>query len=445
MTQLSTENPVRADFVPAGDYISKEFLQLENDRVWPRVWLMACRLEELKKPGSFVTFDILRDSILLVRQQSGEIKAFYNVCQHRGRRLKDGCGQIGKSIYCGFHGWSWNLDGSIQRVVHRAQWEGCPAFGDEDLRLPEVRVDTWAGWVFVTLDPAAPPLMEYLGDVPEYLACYALEETRVIWGVTVNTPANWKLVLNAFNEAYHVEATHPQTLRHSSSILPSEAHDLHAMFGPAMFDAIELENRPAAKAALQRDPRHVILESFEEMHETLQAMYLEPGVAAARRVWAEVPEGTDIQVIAAKLLQFHREELEKRGVVWPEGLTPEAMQKAGFGWHIFPNFIILPCIDGSLCYRTRPHPDDPDQCIWDIWAFGRFAPGAEPEPAHTVITKYEEFFDKNRFLYDDLKNLPEVQRGMYSRGFRGLRTNPYQEVCVSNLHKVLHEFINGVR
>jgi nitrite reductase/ring-hydroxylating ferredoxin subunit len=445
MNHVPSANPVRPDFVPASDYISKEFLGLENERVWPRVWLMACRVEELETPGSYVTFDIVRDSILLIRHPSGEIKGFYNVCQHRGRRLKDGCGHIGKSIYCRFHGWSWNLDGSIQRIVHREEWKGCPSFQDKDLRLPEVRVDMWAGWVFVTMNPDAPPLMEYLGDVPEHLACYELEKTRLIWQVTVNPPANWKLVLNAFNEAYHVEATHPQTLRYNSSWLPSEAHGLHSMFGPTLFDEVELPNRPAALAALKRDPREIILDSFEEMHRDLQAMYLEPGLVAARRVMAEVPAGSDMMTIGAKLLQFHREELEKRGVAWLAGLTPEAMNKAGFGWHIFPNFIVLLCIDGSLCYRTRPHPDDPNQCTWDIYAFGRFAPGAEPKPEHTVITKYEDFFDKNRFLKDDLINLPEVQRGMYSRGFRGLRTSPVEEVCVSNLHKVLHEFIDGVR
>lgn len=442
MSESRSTNPVRPDFIPASDYISKAHLQLENERVWPRVWLMACRVEELDGPGSFYTFDIVRDSILLVRQPAGEIKAFHNVCQHRGRRLKDGCGEMGK-IYCRFHGWSWNLDGSIERVVHREQWDGCEAFGDQDLRLPEVRVDTWAGWVFVTMNADAPPLLEYLGDVPDHLACYALDKTRMMWHVAMETPANWKLVLNAFNEAYHVEATHPQTLRHASSILFSEARGLHSMFGPTMFDEKELPNRPAAMAALQRDPRDIIVDSFEEMYRDLQSMYLEPGLAAARRMKTEVPAGTDPQLLGLKLIQFHREELEKRGVEWPGGLTPEAMHRAGFGWHVFPNFIILPCIDGSLCYRTRPHPDNPDHCLWDIWSFGRFAPGTEPKPEHTYVSDHIQFYDKNRFLKDDLVNLPEVQRGMYSRGFRGLRTNPAQEMCVSNLHKVLHDFING--
>ncbi|MGB8362988.1 MAG: aromatic ring-hydroxylating dioxygenase subunit alpha [Rhizomicrobium sp.] len=413
--------------------------------MWPRVWLMACRQEELDKPGSYVVFDVVRDSILLVRQPTGEIKAFHNVCQHRGRRLKEGCGHIGKSIFCRFHGWSWHVDGSIQRVVHREEWDGCSGFRDEDLHLPEIRVDTWGGWVWITMASEAPSLKEYLGDVPEHLDCYALENTRLIWGVTVTTPANWKLVLNAFNEAYHVEATHPQTLKYSSTMLPSEAHGLHAMFGPTLFDEKELPNRPAAMAALSRDIREIIYGSYEEMYRTLRALYLEPGLAAAKRVLDEVPAGTDAVTVGSKFLEFNKQELAARGVEWPAGLTPEAMTKAGFGWHIFPNFIILLSNDGTLCYRTRPHPEDPDQCIWDIWAFGRFAPGAEPTPEHSVITNYKDFFGVNEFLNDDLINLPEVQRGMYSRGFRGLRTNPVQEVTISNLHKVLHEFIDGDR
>lgn len=434
---------VRPDRVPVEDYVSKDFLALENERVWPKVWLMACREEELAQPGSYLVFDVVRDTILLVRQADGSIKAFYNVCQHRGRRLKDGCGQIGKSIYCRFHGWSWNVDGSIQRVVNRAEWDGCPDFTDDDLHLPELRVDSWAGWVFVTMNPDAPPLREYLGQVPDYLDCFELEKTRLIWSVTVNTPANWKLVLGAFNEAYHVEATHPQTLRYSSSHLPSRAFGPHSQFGPQGYDATELPNRPAAMAALQRDPRELIRESMEEMARDLKALTIEPSVAAAQRVLDEVPAGTDPMVIGGKFMQFSIEELLARGVEWPAGLTPEAIHRAGFGWHIFPNFIVLLGNDGTLCYRTRPDPENPDQCVWDIWAFGRFAPGKEPVPEHTHIADYRQFIGVNRFLDDDLVNLPEVQRGMHCRGIKALRTNPVQEQCQANLHRVLHAMIDA--
>lgn len=95
---------IRPDLIPVEDYISKDFLAAENEAVWPKVWLMACREEELAKPGAFHVFDVVRDSILIVRQGDGGLKAFHNACRHRGRRLKDGCGQIGRSIHCKFHG-----------------------------------------------------------------------------------------------------------------------------------------------------------------------------------------------------------------------------------------------------------------------------------------------------------------------------------------------------
>lgn len=437
-------NPiVRPDRAPAADYISKDFLQQENEHVWPKVWLMACREEELELPGAYQVFDIVRDSILLVRQQDGGIKAFHNVCMHRGRRLKSGCGQIGKSIYCQFHGWSWNPDGSLKRVVNPADWAGCPEFGSEDLRLSEVRVASWGGWVFVTMNPDAPPLAEYLGDVPEHLDCYELEKTRCIWQLTVTAPVNWKLVLGAFNEAYHVEATHPQTLRFASTKLPSEAHGIHSKFGPTMFDQEELPNRPAAMVALQKDPRDIILESAVEMHRDLQALNLDASVAAARRLHAECPAGTDIATLQAKLYQFNVEAIEAEGAEWPAGLNLGTIRKAGFGWHLFPNFIILLSLDGTLCYRTRPHPEDPGQCVWDIWAFGRFAPGKEPKPVRTVADSYEDALELNRFLRDDLINLPEVQRGMHSRGLPAIRFNPVQEQCQANLHRAIHELIEG--
>jgi len=110
---------VRADFVPKSDYISPEVLRLENERLWPRVWQIACRLQELPRVGDFVTYDIAGESILLVRAGATDVKAYFNVCQHRGRRLKEGCGNTGESIFCRFHGWRYRLDGSVSRVTSR--------------------------------------------------------------------------------------------------------------------------------------------------------------------------------------------------------------------------------------------------------------------------------------------------------------------------------------
>ena len=202
---------VRADFVPVEHYISPEFLRLEEQRLWPRVWQIACREEELPHVGSYITYNIMNESIVVVRVSEREIKGFFNVCQHRGRRLTEGCGRMSR-FHCTFHGWQYHLDGSIARVLDRDDWAGCSDFSDADLSLKEVRVGTWAGWVFINMDLNAEPLSEYLAPVQQYIDPYEMDKMRYRWYVSVKVPCNWKVGVEAFNEAYHAWATHPQTM-----------------------------------------------------------------------------------------------------------------------------------------------------------------------------------------------------------------------------------------
>src|SRR4051794_16349025 len=115
------DEQVRIDFVPAAAYVSREHAQREKQRLWPRVWQMACREEEVASPGDFYTYYIADESITVVRKQNGEIAAYYNVCPHRGRRLTSGCGRMGR-FHCKFHGWQWSLDGTAAEVVDRHDW-----------------------------------------------------------------------------------------------------------------------------------------------------------------------------------------------------------------------------------------------------------------------------------------------------------------------------------
>src|SRR4029453_13122869 len=115
---MGRETPATADrglgapvLIPGEHYYSREVARLEEERMWPKVWLIVCREQELERVGDFVTHDLGRESFFVVRTENG-VKGYYNVCQHRGRRLKDGCGNS-KSVYCPFHGWRWNLDGAL--------------------------------------------------------------------------------------------------------------------------------------------------------------------------------------------------------------------------------------------------------------------------------------------------------------------------------------------
>src|SRR5690606_30823630 len=156
---------------PKSDYLH-EFHRLEIERLWPKTWQVACREQEIANPGDYVNYEIANESILVVRNENGGIRAFYNVCPHHGRRLCDNERGNLSSIFCGYHAWTFDLDGKVTTIPARDDWQGCPAASNEDFALTPVQVDTWAGWVWINMDPEAPTLHEYLGPIPSRLDRY---------------------------------------------------------------------------------------------------------------------------------------------------------------------------------------------------------------------------------------------------------------------------------
>ena len=148
---------VRDDFVPKDAYLSKEFADREAERLWPYVWQIACREEEIPNVGDFVTYDILDNSIIVVRSKPNEIRAFHNLCPHRGNRLTEGCDHA-KQFVCSFHGWRFGLDGRNISVVDRKDWGDL--LSDEDVQLKSVKTGSWGGFVFINMDPDCQPLDE---------------------------------------------------------------------------------------------------------------------------------------------------------------------------------------------------------------------------------------------------------------------------------------------
>ena len=135
---------------PIDRYISREVHELEKERLWTKVWQMACRESELANVGDSQVYDITDISILLVRTSPTEIKGYFNACLHRGRQLREGPGPL-TEVRCPFHGYAWNLDGSLKQVP--CQWD-FPQVRPEEFHLPEVKVGTWGGFVFINMDPA---------------------------------------------------------------------------------------------------------------------------------------------------------------------------------------------------------------------------------------------------------------------------------------------------
>jgi phenylpropionate dioxygenase-like ring-hydroxylating dioxygenase large terminal subunit len=426
-------------------FLSPEYARAEADRLWARVWQMAGRLEEIPDVGSFITYEIGDDSIIVVRTAADKLKAFHNVCPHRGRRListpegeNRACGTKQRFV-CGFHGWAFNLEGQNVHILDKQDWKG--SLTEERTSLSEVKVDTWGGWIFINMDPNCVSLREFLEPAAGILDAFQFEKMRFKWRQWVIYPSNWKTALEAFMEPYHVAGTHTQLLKYGQFYAYSKAYGMHGVSG---FDERDKSMKMSQSSSVTRvgagaDPRVSTYELARENYETVNyAASTDTLVAAAKRLVDELPEGTSPQDVIKHWLASARADDAKRGVTWPT-ITPENMAEAGLAWHIFPNMSVLQGITFALCYRARPYGDDPNQCIFESYALERFPEGQEPKTEWVYAEPTAEKWGS--VLAQDFSNMSEVQKGMKSRGFRGTLPNPHQEQKITNFHRNLADYM----
>lgn len=445
-SNISAEDVDKPITYPVEAFISREYAEMEREKLWPKVWQVAGRVEEIPKVGNFITYDIAEDSVIVVRTGQNKIKAFHNVCVHRGRRLVDtphgknhACGTKGKFV-CGFHGWTYDLDGNNIYIHEPQDWKD--ALDDpERTRLAEVKVDVWGGWLWINLDPEAVPLQEFLGDAARILAPFQFEKMRYKWRQWVIFDCNWKTALEAFMEPYHVYATHSQMLKHGDYYAFSKAYGLHGVSG---FDQRDPSLKMKQSGSITRagkgaDPRISTYNLQNEIYTTVNnASTTETLVNAAKRLVDELPEGTPAPEVIRHWLDSAKRDDAARGVEWPE-ITPDQMAEAGLAWNIFPNTSILQGITFALCYRTRPYGDDPNKCIFESYAIERFPDGQEPRTEWVYADPTPEKW--GLVLSQDFTNMAAVQKGMHSRGFKGTLPNPHQEQKITNFHRNLANYI----
>ncbi len=430
---------------PLEAFLSPAYAQAEPDRLWAKVWQMAGRVEEVPEVGSYITYDIGDDSILIVRSAPDTLKAYHNVCPHRGRRLVDtpagenrGCGKRHRFV-CGFHGWTFNLQGKNTFVLDPQDWKG--ALNEARTSLSEVKVDTWGGWIFINMDPGCVSLREYLEPAASILDPFEFEKMRFKWRQWVIYPSNWKTALEAFMEPYHVAGTHPQLLKYGDYYAYSKAYGLHGVSG---FDVRDAALRKTAgtsntRAGIGSDARISTYNLARENYETVNhASTTETLVNAAKRLVEELPEGTPADQVIKHWLASARADDAARGVVWPT-ITTEQMSEAGLAWHLFPNLSILQGVTFALCYRARPYGGDPNQCIFESYAIERYPEGQEPKTEWVYAEPTAEKWGS--VLAQDFSNMASVQMGMKSRGFRGPQPNPHQERKITNFHRNLAKYM----
>lgn len=417
------------DDLPVERYIGKEFFQAEADKMWNRVWQMACREEDIPEVGDYTVYELLDWSFIVMRTEQHTIKAYYNSCLHRGRKLKTSAGS-GRSITCPFHGFSWNLNGTIKEIP--CQWD-LPHLNESALSLPEVKVGTFAGFVFINMDDDCAPLGEFLAPYPEIFQRWRLEECVKIVHVVKRVPANWKITAEAFMESYHAKQTHAQ-------ILPFSA-DTNARYD-ILGDHTNLSITPMA------EPSPYLYDAGEvpDQQKVLDTLLSDSG-----RVTGEdrllVPEGSNARVFMADMSR--KAYAEEDGHDYSDATDAEMLDALVF--NVFPNFSPWGGFPPNVVYRWRPDGWDVDSTIMEVMLLKR-SPKNGPRPAPcspNYLSDEQDWADAPELdalgpIFDqDMANLPHVQQGMKASKKGAVSLANYQEVRIRHFHQVLDKYLNS--
>ncbi len=404
------------------DYTDPARARREFTHMWSKVWQVACLDTDVLRPGDYYEYAIGDWSIVIVRQPDGSLKAFHNVCAHRGRRIKTGCGNASQ-LQCPYHLWTWDLQGSLVAVPERSTYA---EFADADVALQEVRVDQWQHWVFVTLDPDAEPLLDYLGALPALLAPYRLDRMYKWHSTSTRCRCNWKAMVDAFAEAYHGRALHPETV----GFVDYADYEVQ-LLGNHSFMKTPLGVADAESAALVPDYEDML----DAMEFSFGAFGEDTAVVDALRA-TELAPGQQLREVLVPLL---------RGGLTQSGIDvsdlPDSALVEVFNFSVFPNVVVSQFGFGNWMFRVLPDPDDPNFCTIDMWYFHRVPDGQElPPPAvHREIPEGESC---GAIMDQDLRNLPLQQAGLRSPAARGHRLSSL-EARLAHANAVLARYLRA--
>lgn len=410
----------QADRVPKERYYAADFYALEAERLWPRVWQMACRLEEIPAARDWVEYEILDQSVIVVRGDDGTVRAFHNACRHRGVRVVTGRGSCARGFTCPFHGWCYGADGK-NTFVSQSRTFAAHNLQPDDIDLVPVRCETWGGCAWINLDDAAPPLRACIEPAATILDAWQVQSLRTEWWRAFRLPVNWKLAQEAFQEQYHVVTTHPRLVI-PGRFPPREG----ATFDPRAFVAAELHYLRVMSAGMAG----MVHANDVRVAEGLRDVALPDDPAAAIATWH--------RTLNDAVVRWHRE----RGATMPDLNDLDARGVNEPMAYCFPQWFVLPMYSSASSYRFRPL--GPEETLMEIWSLTRFPAGHEPErPAPPDVWEC----DDPRIPpipAEDFSNLPRQQRGLHSRSFAYMRLSEKAEGHISNLHRTIDAFLAGL-
>ena len=409
-------------------YWARDFMEREWEKMWTKVWLIAGLESQIPKPGDYITCEIGRESILCTRDKAGKVRAFYNVCQHRGNRLmhdEQGSG----ALTCAYHGWRFGSDGELLSVPCPEDFpQGNPC---GKLRLVELPCETFAGMIWYSMNESAGSLSDYLGPVKDQIAVYQMENMRRTHWVTMEGDFNWKCVQDNFNESYHLPYVHPQTKYIMEQSYRHCQFDLYAPHGHCrMFMP---GDRPTT--SLKGEFETVI----EGLRRELEFWGLDP------EQYRQNPH--DIR----EAMQRQKRALgAEKGYDFSRFVDDQLTDH--YHYTLFPNVSFSLKPDGCIWLRGDPHPTDPEKCIFDMWYFTWFPEGQDEYHAmamgENVDTSQPAPHQRGKVgevsagpaIDQDVAIWNTQQQGLRSRGYKR-DYMPDQERRIRFFHEVLDRYL----
>jgi phenylpropionate dioxygenase-like ring-hydroxylating dioxygenase large terminal subunit len=410
--------------VSAERYYSKDWHDCEVKQVWRKCWQLACRVEHIPNVGDHVVYDIVHDSLIVIRTAPDEIRAYVNSCLHRGTMLRTEGGCVNQ-LRCPFHGWTWKLDGTLSIIP--GQWD-FPHVDKAAMNLPEAKVGTWGGFVFVNFDPDCEPLETYLENLPAHFEAFTLEDRYVAAHVAKIMPCNWKLAMEAFVEAYHVSIAHPQVMGYYGDsntqydVWPGVRH---------VSRMISVQGVPSP--ALKGIPPE---RTIEEMRRDVPFFAGKPIV---------VGEG---ETARGKLAERARERISRSiGRDMSDLSDSESLDLIEY--MLFPNMVPWGGQALPITYRFRPNGDDPESSIMEImFLFSKAPDGSHPAPAKMTLLGPDQTWSDAPELGSaamvadqDTDNLMRIQKGLRASKKPGVTLARYQESRIRHFHETLDSYM----
>src|SRR5271166_1032503 len=421
--------------IPTDRYTSAEFQQRERDAVWMRVWQIVGRVDELPKVGDWKVYQIFDQSFIIVRGKDDRLRGFVNACRHRGNALCTGTGNAKRGFLCQYHLWSYDLEGKMRGALRER--ENFISSDDKDENaLLQVSVDTFGGFIFLNPDPNAAPLAEFLGpEVAELLAPYHLDQFTTVMDVREAIDCNWKVVMDAFNEGYHISGIHPQLLR----VIQIDPKKSRYRFFDKHSVAVAPFEVQGASAQQQVDGIMDLPETFPSTVAVLPRFEQLVNEYRAADGSVHFPDGVN----ARKLLQqATRDTLTGMGLD-VSGLT-DAKMSDNQGWVLFPNFFMTVRAGECHVIMALPHPDgDPNRCIWHVSSY-MYLQQEHRDAFRASLIEVDEPGSYKYFeaLQQDYEQMPRQQIGLRN-GRLDHMSLVKEEVVIAYYHSVLDRYLAG--